>query len=64
MQFLKLVLRNKLCKCCINSTRVVVVVRGSIDRVFNVVEVTREDRVASVVVVSERIDFSKPEVAV
>ena len=64
MQFLKLVLRNKLCKCCINSTRVVVVVSGSIDRVFNVVEVTREDRVASVVVVSERIDFSKPEVAV
>ena len=40
------------------------VVRRSIDRVFSEVEVTREDRVASVVVVSERIDFSKPEVAV
>jgi hypothetical protein len=41
-----------------------VVVRGSIDRVFDEVEVTRKDRVGSVVVVSERVDFSKPEVTV
>jgi len=41
-----------------------VVVRGSIDRVFDEVEVTRKDRVGSVVVVGERVDFSKPEVTV
>ena len=40
------------------------VVRGSIDRVFDEVEITRKDRVGSVVVVSERVDFSKPEVTV
>ncbi len=40
------------------------VVRRSIDRVFSEVEVTREDRVGSVVVVSERVDFSKPEITV
>ena len=40
------------------------VVRGSIDRVFDEVEVTRKDRVGSVVVASERVDFSKPEVTV
>ena len=40
------------------------VVRRSIDRVFSEVEVTRKDRVGSVVVVSERVNFSKPEVTV
>lgn len=40
------------------------VVRRAIDGVFSEVEVTREDSVSSVVVSSERIDFSKPVVTV
>jgi hypothetical protein len=64
MQFLELVLRYKRIESSSSSTRVVVEVRRSIDGVFSEVEVTREDSVSSVVVSSERIDFSKPVVTV
>ena len=53
MQFLKLVMINKLTESSISSSRVVVEVRGSINRVFSVIEVTREDRVGGVVVVDK-----------
>jgi hypothetical protein len=64
MQFLELVLKNKVIESSSSSTRIVVEVRRSIDGVFSEVEVTREDSVSSVVVSSERIDFSKPVVTV
>jgi hypothetical protein len=64
MQFLKLVLCNKVIESSSSSTRIVVIVRRAIDGVFSEVEVTREDSVSGVVVSSERIDFSKPVVTV
>ena len=53
MYFLKLVLRYKSIESSDSSLGVVEVVRGSIDRVFSVIEVTREDRVGGVVVVDK-----------
>ena len=57
-------LRYKVIESSSSSTGIVVKVRRSIDGVFSEVEVTREDSVSSVVVSSERIDFSKPVVTV
>jgi hypothetical protein len=64
MNFLKLMLVYKLVKSRGSSSRVSVVVGRTINRVFSEVEVTREDSIGRVVVVSERINFSKPEVTV
>jgi hypothetical protein len=52
MYFLKLVLCYKSIESSDSSLGVVEVVRGSIDRVFSVIEVTREDSVVRVIVVS------------
>jgi hypothetical protein len=52
MYFLKLVLCYKPIESSDSSLGVVEVVRGSIDRVFSVIEVTHEDSVVRVIVVS------------
>jgi len=52
MYFLKLVLCYKSVESIDSSLGVVEVVRGSIDRVFSVIEVTHEDSVVRVIVVS------------
>ena len=55
---------NKLVKSSGSSGRLCAVVGRTINRVFSEVEVTREDSIGRVVVVCERINFSKPEVTV
>jgi hypothetical protein len=40
------------------------IIRGAIDGVFSVVEVTSEDGVSRMVEGSERVKFSKPELTV
>jgi hypothetical protein len=54
----------KLVKSGRSSSRMSAVVSRAINRVFSEVEVTRKDSVSGVVVVGERINFSKPEVTV
>jgi hypothetical protein len=64
MNFLKLMLVYKLVESSGSSSRVSAVVGRTINRVFSEVEVTRKDSIGRVVVVCERINFSKPEVTV
>jgi len=57
-------LRDKLGESIIFSIRLRVIVGGTINGVFSKVEVTRKDGIDWMVVVSERIEFSKPELTV
>ena len=64
MNFLQLKLGDKLGEGFIFSVRVGVMVGRAINSVFSIVEVTREDGVDCMVVVSERVKFSKPKFTV
>ena len=64
VNFLQLKLGDKLGEGIIFSVRVGLMVGRAINSVFSIVEVTRKDGVDCMVVVSERVKFSKPKFTV